>query len=82
MYAPETAGKIINACAVIHNMRLHYHLPIQEIDNYIEQEPIHGNNMNNENNEIINRGGPRVIAMRIQKQLMANWFPNYVDGDQ
>lgn len=29
MYAPEVAGLIINACAVLHNMRLHYRLPIE-----------------------------------------------------
>lgn len=46
MYTPETAGKIVNACAVIHNMRVHYRLPIQQIDNYIEQEPIHENDRN------------------------------------
>lgn len=78
MYAPETAGKIVNACAVIHNMRLHYNIPIQQYDNFIDEEPVPANN----ENAIIDRRGPRVIAMRIQKQLMANWFPNYVDGDQ
>jgi len=82
MYAPEIAGKIVNACAVIHNMRVHYRLPIQPFEDCIEQEPVEGNNRINENNEIEDRRGPRVVAMRIQKQLMANWFPNYVDGDQ
>lgn len=81
MYAPETAGKIVNAYAVIHNMRVHYRLPIQQMDNYIEQQSIHENDRNDENNEIINRRRPRVVAMRIQNQLMANWFPNHVNGD-
>lgn len=35
-----------------------------------------------ENDEIIERRELRSIAMRIQKQLITNWFPNYVDGDQ
>lgn len=66
----------------IHNMRLHYRLPILPFEDCIEQDPVGGNNRINENNEIEVRRGPRVVAMRIQKQLMANWFPNYVDGDQ
>ncbi|KAL5236982.1 hypothetical protein ACI65C_004392 [Semiaphis heraclei] len=82
MYAPETAGIIVNACAITHTMRVHYSLPIQPFEDCIEQEPVRGNNRFNENNEIEARRGPRVVAMRIQKQLMANWFPNYVDGDQ
>lgn len=72
MYAPETAGKIVNACAIIHNMRIHYRLPIQLIEDCIEKEPVGGNNRINDNNEIIDRIGPRVVAMRIQKQIMAN----------
>ncbi|CAI6353897.1 unnamed protein product [Macrosiphum euphorbiae] len=82
MYVPVTAGKIVNACAVIHNMRVHYRLSILPFEDCIEQDSVGGNNRINENNEIEDRRGPRVVAMKIQKQLMANWFPNYVDGDQ
>lgn len=28
MYAPDMAGKIVNACAVLHKMRVHYHIPM------------------------------------------------------
>jgi len=38
MYTPEMAGKIVNACAVIHNMRIQYRLPTQQIEDYIEPE--------------------------------------------
>lgn len=72
------AGKIVNACAVLHNMRIHYRLTdIENID--------YSDNTNYYNdfhqNEIVERGGPRAIAMRIQKQIMQDWFPNYIDGD-
>lgn len=80
MYAPDMAGKIVNACAVLHNMRNHYCMPIIEanIDN--------GNNNDYnvrqlEHNEMAERGGLRAIATRIQKQIMLNWFPDYIDGD-
>jgi len=80
MYAPAMAGKIVNACAVFHNMRIHY-LPIEE-------ENIDNRNINNyynernlQQNDFAMRGGPRAVAMRIQKQLMQDWFPGYVDGD-
>lgn len=80
MYAPVMAGKIVNACAVLHNMRIHYRIPIEEenidnrnINNYIER--------NLPQNDVAIRGGPRAVAMRIQKQLMQDWFPGYIDGD-
>lgn len=80
MYAPVMAGKIVNACAVLHNMRIHYRIPIEEenidnrnINNYIER--------NLPQNDVAIRGGPRAVAMCIQKQLMRDWFPGYIDGD-
>lgn len=54
-------------------------VPIPQIEDDIEDQ-IHENN-NNRNNEVVDRG-PRAIAMRILKHLMANWYPNYIDGDQ
>lgn len=62
MYSPEMAGKIVNACSVIHNMRIYYRLPIHQIEDYVEQEQIYENI---ENDEIIERRGPRSTAMRI-----------------
>jgi len=43
MYSPELAGKIVNACSVIHNMRIYYRLPIHQIEDYVEQEQIYEN---------------------------------------
>lgn len=36
MYAPEIAAQIVNACTILHNMRLHYRLPLMQDDNIIE----------------------------------------------
>jgi len=80
MYSPDMAGKIVNACAVLHNMRINYRVPVEEenIDNWINDD--YGVR-HLEDNEMMERGGPRAVAMRIQKQIMQNWFPDYIDGD-
>jgi len=80
MYSPDMAGKIVNACAVLHNMRIHYRVPVEEenIDNWINDD--YGVR-HLEDNEMLERGGPRAVAMRIQKQIMQNWFPDYIVGD-
>ncbi|XP_043479940.1 putative nuclease HARBI1 [Leptopilina heterotoma] len=36
-YHPETAGKIVNACCILHNVRKHYRLPDVAIDDDEEQ---------------------------------------------
>lgn len=80
MYEPVMAGKIVNACAVLHNMRIHYRIPIEEEN--IDNRDIHNYNERNlPQNDVAMRGGPRAVAMRIQKQLMQDWFPGYIDGD-
>lgn len=62
MYTPEISGKIVNACAIIHNMRIHYSLQIQHIeDGYIE--PVQMDVNIERNDEIVDRIGPRVCAM-------------------
>lgn len=38
MYEPVVAGQIVNACAVLHNMRLHYRMPQEDLPPP-EQEP-------------------------------------------
>jgi len=76
MYAPEVAGQIVNACAVLHNMHLHYRLPIDEENVIPENEPIPILN-NLEVTEMEVHRGPRAVAQRIQKQIMLEWFRNY-----
>lgn len=82
MYAPDMAGKIVNACAVLHNMRIHYRIPI-DVEN-IENGNNDGyaiRNLQQNEDEIAERGGPRAVAIRIQKQILQNWFHGYIDGD-
>lgn len=71
MYAPDIAGQIVNACAVLHNMRLHYKLPFDmEEENMIQHnDPVHHWNDAEEQEPEIHRG-PRAVAQRIQKQIM------------
>ncbi|KYN50498.1 hypothetical protein ALC57_00136 [Trachymyrmex cornetzi] len=77
MHAPEIAGQIVNACAIIHNMRLHYRLPFDE--EYLQYE--HAEPDKRDNDDVIQgevpRRVPRAIAQRIQKQIMREWFLNY-----
>ncbi|XP_039303333.1 putative nuclease HARBI1 [Solenopsis invicta] len=78
MYAPEIAGQIVNACAVLHNMCLHYRIPF-DIEN-LQNEYAEPDEINNDEAEIQDgnpRRAPRAIAQRIQKQIMREWFPNY-----
>lgn len=78
MYEPAMAGKIVNACAVLHNMRIHYCMPI-DVENIDNRN--NNNNYVRTENEEAERGGPRAAAMRIQKQIMQDWFPNDIDAD-
>lgn len=62
--------------AMLHNMRLHYRLPLDEEE---EQEDMFFDNAPADHmhveEEIEIRRRPRAIAQRIQKQLMQEWFP-------
>lgn len=77
MYAPEVAGQIVNACAVLHNMRLHYRLPIEEEEDVILVAPANHIDDIEEEEEALPYRGPRALAQRIQKQIMLEWFPNH-----
>lgn len=77
MYAPEIAGQIVNACAVLHNIRLHYRIPI-DMEEDIMLHNVHQNYVNDAA-EIQDEGFrriPRAVAQRIQQQIMQEWFPN------
>lgn len=78
MYAPGTSGQIVNACAVLHNMRVHYRIPL-EVENVLfdDANADHVVAVEEEEQDLIFRRGPRAIAQRVQKQLMREWFPNY-----
>ncbi|XP_024878983.1 putative nuclease HARBI1 [Temnothorax curvispinosus] len=78
MYAPDIAGQIVNACAILHNMRLYYRLPLDMEENvFLDNAPADHIHVEEEE-EVEIRRGPRAVAQRIQKQLMQEWFPNYV----
>lgn len=78
MYAPDIAGQIINACAILHNMRLHHRIPLDvEIENVLD-EPAPARHLHDaEMQEAEIQRGPRALAQRIQNQIMLEWFPNY-----
>lgn len=76
MYAPGIAGNIVNACAVLHNMRLHYRLPL-DIDNAPADEVNAPAHVEEDLEVDVVPRGPRATAQRIQKQVMREWFPNY-----
>jgi len=60
-------------------MRIHYNvIDVEDINSEVTNNH---NRRNEEQNEIAVRGGPRAVAMRIQKQIIQHWFPNYIDGD-
>lgn len=79
MYAPEIAGQIVNACAVLHNMRLYYRLPF-DIEEDLQNEyaePGERDNGAAEIQDAVPRRAPRAVAQRIKRQIMREWFPNY-----
>jgi len=84
MYSPGMAGKIVNACATLHNIRLHCNLPafedfdaIAQENNTVEHQPAP------EFDPALgpNERAPRAIAQRIQKQIMLEQFGNCRDGN-
>ncbi|XP_026828245.1 putative nuclease HARBI1 [Ooceraea biroi] len=76
-YTSEIAGQIVNACAVLHNMRLHYRLPVDINEDEIVNAPANVHIEQEAGEEAVIRKGPRAIAQRIQNQIMQEWFPNY-----
>ncbi|RLU22835.1 hypothetical protein DMN91_005113 [Ooceraea biroi] len=70
MYKPAFAAQIVNACAILHNIRIEHRL--QEF-----QVPIDVNHPENVNaghvdivDEYIAQRGPNAVAQRIQRQIM------------
>lgn len=76
MYEPDMAGKIVNACAVLHNMRIAYRLQDVEIDEN-EVEAFHRVNRPNVAIEQDDRGNlfqGRALATRIQERFIAREY--------
>lgn len=80
MHEPGITGRIVNACAVLHNIRIHARLPINQFLNDQDagppEEPLYIHHA--EDNEPLRN---LALARRIQKQIMANRFPDLPDGD-
>lgn len=74
IYDPDMAGKIVNACAVLHNMRIEHRLHDVEVD---EQEILYHIQMNNgfgrQDKALPERGG-RAIAVRIRDNFIARQY--------
>lgn len=82
MYTPAFAAKIVNACGVLHNIRIYHRI----FDNEFE-EPVAANHENRnvdlmdvDEAENVVRIGPRALAVRIQQQIMRERFSNFRDA--
>jgi len=86
-YSPEMAGKIVNACATLHNIRIHCILPafkdFDDINQEINGDELHQNQPEPEFDTALFGNGrePRAIAQCVQKQLMLEKFGYYRDGN-
>ena len=87
MYEPGLAGRIVNACAALHNMRIHHRLPLYHDDD--DAGPREGNNPQGARGEAQNeevrlargaREGRFALATRIQNQILSDRFPDLRDG--
>lgn len=93
MYEPAFAARIVNACAVLHNMRIQHRLPLEEFEELIainqnSNAGLIGTVDHNGNADFIDveedlaQRGPRVVAQRIQRQIMQERFPNFRDAEE
>lgn len=76
MYEPGLAGRIVNACAVLHNMRIHHQLQNINVDP-VEVEAHRAANMPNpavERNEDGELFQGRALATRIQNSFIAQQY--------
>lgn len=76
MYEPGIAGKIVNACAVLHNMRIAHRVQDIELDD-VQMEILHHENRRNVAIENDDRGhayqGWALVA-RIQARFIAREY--------
>lgn len=64
LYEPGFTGKVINACSVLHNIRLGDQM--YEVENEFQEPSTNSND--------INQDAPSSAAKRIQDRLIANYF--------
>ncbi|XP_071653697.1 putative nuclease HARBI1 [Temnothorax longispinosus] len=76
MYEPGVAGRIVNACAVLQNMRIAHRVQDVDFDD-IDVENFHHNNRRNIAVEEDDRGQAyqgRALALRIQERFIARQY--------
>lgn len=74
-YDPGFAGRIVNACAVLHNIRLaHGILYADALDEFHDERICENNNNAHDIIEDHNVRGPLAIARRIQDRLIEERF--------
>ncbi|KAK0171480.1 hypothetical protein PV327_011236 [Microctonus hyperodae] len=74
-YEPGFAGRIVNACAVLHNMQnAERMLDDERFDDFADGEHVYGNNNVGDFNLDNHIPGPLAVARRIQDRLIAERF--------
>ncbi|XP_067204232.1 putative nuclease HARBI1 [Linepithema humile] len=72
-YTPQIACKIINACAILHNICIKNDVPFPQYDDDWQDDIFNQNNGDNE--EIENRVNPELAAgKRLRNKLIRNYF--------
>lgn len=83
MYKPAFAAKIVNACAVLHNMRVQLRLCNEDDEPLEPIAHLEENDVDQmDQDEQSNRRGPRVLAQIIQQQIMRVRFSNFRDAEE
>lgn len=73
-YDSGFAGRIVNACAVLHNMRQANGILYADVLDEFHNEVLYENNNNADNIEDYNVRGPLAVARRIQDRLIVERF--------
>lgn len=78
-YTAEVASKIINACAVLHNICIENNVPLLYDDDNDQQDEWQDDMFNqevpNNNEEVANRVNPDLAAgQRLRRRLIHNYF--------
>jgi len=72
MYEPGMAGKIINACAVLHNMRIAHRIDDIDLDEDFAQDLNRHNILGVDDQQYVFQG--RATAIRIQDNFIARQY--------
>lgn len=75
-YTPQMACKIINACALLHNICIENNIPFYQYDDDIDwQDDMFNQIIDHNNEEIANRVNPELAAgKQLRRRLIRNFF--------